>query len=143
MWFTPDSTASRKTAMAPSTSWGGPKTPGPASCIAPYPMRFTVIDVPESVKRLARSVCSIIQRLLPSYASKTLDEGFFMFGVRLWRLTPQLHLSQERRPFKRGRRSRWGQFVRRLFRFCLATEQTDYRPHASQIEPASASELIP
>src|SRR5438132_632728 len=80
---------------------------------------------PESVKRLARSVCSIIQRLLPSYASKTLDEGFFRFGVRLWRLTPQLHLSQERRPFKRGRRSRWGQFVRRLFRFCLATEQTD------------------
>src|SRR5437879_6478623 len=71
-------------------------------------MRFTVIDVPESVKRLARSVCSIIQRLLPSYASKTLDEGFFRFGVRLWRLTPQLHLSQERRPFKRGRRSRWG-----------------------------------
>jgi hypothetical protein len=27
-------------------------------------MRFTVIDVPESVKRLASSVCSIIQFLL-------------------------------------------------------------------------------
>src|SRR2546430_16000583 len=100
MWYTPDSTASRKTAMAPSTSRGGPKTPGPASCIAPYPMRFTVIDVPESVKRLARSVCSIIQRLLPSYASNTLDEGFFRFGVRLWRVNPQVDFKQEKSPVK-------------------------------------------
>src|SRR2546427_12438533 len=118
MWFTRDSTASRKTAMAPSTSRGGPKTPGPASCIAPYPMRFTIIDVPESVKRLARSVCSIIQRLLPSYASKTLDEGFFRFGVRLWRLKPPVHLRQEKPPVNGGRMGRGGGFIRGTVR-CL------------------------
>ena len=28
--------------MAASRSAGGPKTPGPANCIAPYPMRVTV-----------------------------------------------------------------------------------------------------
>src|SRR5437868_6736119 len=33
MWFTPDSTASRRTATASSVSRGGPKTCGPASCM--------------------------------------------------------------------------------------------------------------
>jgi hypothetical protein len=38
MWSTPSSTARRSTASAASRSRGGPKTPGPASCIAPNPM---------------------------------------------------------------------------------------------------------
>src|ERR671923_2252 len=42
MWSTPSSTARRRTARAASGSRGGPNTPGPASCIAPKPMRFTV-----------------------------------------------------------------------------------------------------
>src|SRR4051795_3814986 len=42
MWSTPSSIARRSTARAPSGSRGGPKTPGPASCIAPKPMRLTV-----------------------------------------------------------------------------------------------------
>src|SRR4051812_9462147 len=41
MWSTPSSIARRSTARAPSGSRGGPKTPGPASCIAPKPMRLT------------------------------------------------------------------------------------------------------
>src|SRR3954452_14669684 len=41
MWSTPSSTARRRTARAASRSRGGPKTPGPASCIAPKPMRLT------------------------------------------------------------------------------------------------------
>src|ERR687896_1543736 len=41
MWSTPSSTARRSTASAASRSRGGPKTPGPASCIAPNPMRPT------------------------------------------------------------------------------------------------------
>src|ERR1700760_3610578 len=40
MWVMPDSTASRRTARAWSRSRGGPKTPGPASCMAPKPMRL-------------------------------------------------------------------------------------------------------
>src|ERR687886_1245639 len=42
MWFTPSSTARRRTARAAAGSRGGPKTPGPASCIAPKPTRLTV-----------------------------------------------------------------------------------------------------
>src|SRR5689334_21994111 len=41
MWSTPSSIARRRTARAPSGSRGGPNTPGPASCIAPKPMRLT------------------------------------------------------------------------------------------------------
>src|SRR5919197_843125 len=41
MWSTPSSTARRRTASAASRSRGGPKTPGPASCMAPKPMRRT------------------------------------------------------------------------------------------------------
>src|ERR1700761_134045 len=40
MWSTPSSIARRSTARAPSGSLGGPNTPGPASCIAPKPMRL-------------------------------------------------------------------------------------------------------
>src|SRR3954454_14793058 len=40
MWSTPSSTARRSTARAAPVSRGGPKTPGPASCIAPKPMRL-------------------------------------------------------------------------------------------------------
>src|ERR1700728_1720870 len=40
MWSTPSSTARRSTALAFSGSLGGPNTPGPASCIAPKPMRL-------------------------------------------------------------------------------------------------------
>src|SRR5580693_9917639 len=35
----------------------------PASCMAPYPTRFTVIEVPGSVKLPARFICSIISFL--------------------------------------------------------------------------------
>src|SRR5580658_6722882 len=41
MWSTPASTARRSTASAPARSLGGPNTPGPGSCIAPNPMRWT------------------------------------------------------------------------------------------------------
>src|SRR5262245_48729325 len=41
MWSTPRWTAVRRTARAASRSRGGPNTPGPASCIAPKPMRRT------------------------------------------------------------------------------------------------------
>src|SRR5215211_2913965 len=44
MWSTPSSTARRRTAIAASRSRGGPNTPGPASCIAPKPMRLTVLS---------------------------------------------------------------------------------------------------
>src|SRR5918998_4530905 len=55
MWSTPSSTALRSTASAASRSRGGPKTPGPASCIAPNPMRPTGrrpnVDVVDVVMR--------------------------------------------------------------------------------------------
>src|SRR3954453_4344602 len=41
MWSTPSSTARRRTASAASRSRGGPNTPGPASCMAPNPIRPT------------------------------------------------------------------------------------------------------
>src|ERR671914_1498642 len=55
MWSTPSSPARRSTASAASRSRGGPKTPGPASCIAPNPMRPTGrppnVDVVDVVMR--------------------------------------------------------------------------------------------
>src|SRR4051794_21010275 len=42
MWSTPSSIARRSTLRAASRSAGGPKTLGPASCIAPNPIRLTV-----------------------------------------------------------------------------------------------------
>src|SRR4051794_32485681 len=41
MWLTPSSMARRRTAIAASRSAGGPITCGPASCMAPYPIRWT------------------------------------------------------------------------------------------------------
>src|SRR5580692_10711407 len=41
MWSTPASTARRRTVRAASRSAGGPKTPGPGSCMAPNPTRWT------------------------------------------------------------------------------------------------------
>src|ERR1700683_954219 len=41
MWSTPAATAARSTRSPSSRSRGGPKTPSPASCIAPYPARRT------------------------------------------------------------------------------------------------------
>src|SRR5919197_5335169 len=41
MWSTPAATAARSTRSASSRSRGGPKTPSPASCIAPSPARCT------------------------------------------------------------------------------------------------------
>src|SRR4249920_1448055 len=40
MWSTPSSIARRSTERAALGSRGGPNTPGPASCIAPNPMRL-------------------------------------------------------------------------------------------------------
>src|SRR5882724_960737 len=42
MWLIPRLTTSRRTAIAPSWSTGGPNTCGPASCMAPYPTRVRV-----------------------------------------------------------------------------------------------------
>src|SRR5207245_2362583 len=42
MWSTPSCTARRRTASASSRSRGGPNTRGPASCIAPKPIRLIV-----------------------------------------------------------------------------------------------------
>src|ERR1700761_366106 len=44
MWSTPSSIARRRTARAASGSRGGPNTPGPASCIAPKPIRRTALS---------------------------------------------------------------------------------------------------
>ena len=44
--------ARRRTAIAASRSRGGPNTPGPASCIAPKPIRRTRL-LPSSVSRIA------------------------------------------------------------------------------------------
>src|SRR5689334_18547968 len=62
MWFTPASTASLRTATASEMFWGGPQTCGPASCIAPYPMRLSVIAVPGSVNVPAALICDVIVR---------------------------------------------------------------------------------
>src|SRR5258708_3091685 len=51
MWLTPAASASRRTARAASGSRGGPNTPGPVSCIAPYPIRFTTAEVPGKLNR--------------------------------------------------------------------------------------------
>src|SRR3954447_2249311 len=53
MWSTPSSMARRSTARAAAASAGGPKTPGPASCIAPNPTRLTVCGP-------RRAVCGMV-----------------------------------------------------------------------------------
>ncbi len=42
MKSTPSSTARRSTRFASSTSFGGPQTPGPVSCMLPKPRRWMV-----------------------------------------------------------------------------------------------------
>src|SRR6266436_10417829 len=71
MWFTPAATASRRTAIAASGSLGGPHTPGPASCIAPYPIRLTVNDVPGKVNRPPRVDLFIVSSIAASIRAKT------------------------------------------------------------------------
>src|SRR3954463_1948762 len=52
MWSTPSSIARRSTPRAAVGSRGGPNTPGPASCIAPKPMRLIGL----SPKNVAESI---------------------------------------------------------------------------------------
>ena len=56
MWSTPSSIARRRTARAASGSRGGPKTPGPASCIAPKPMRLTGLSPRNEVVVMAHTL---------------------------------------------------------------------------------------
>src|SRR5579875_727561 len=53
MWSTPSSIARRRTARAASGSRGGPNTPGPASCMAPKPIRRTGLSP-------RRDVCAVV-----------------------------------------------------------------------------------
>src|SRR3984957_11399763 len=64
MWSTPLATASRSTASAASRSFGGPNTPGPASCIAPYPTRFTVRAPSANAPALPMSIMSLLLWLI-------------------------------------------------------------------------------
>src|SRR5215212_9734825 len=56
MWFTPSPTAVLRARSARSRSAGGPNTCGPASCIAPYPIRATSRS-PPSFHVPAASAC--------------------------------------------------------------------------------------
>src|SRR5580698_8804104 len=103
MWFTPLATASCSTAIASSTSLGGPHTnlspSRPASCMAPYPTRLTVIEVPVSVKLPARFVCPIIS-FLPALFIPCLRRGAKNT------LPPFLHSSSRApQPFSHPRRN--------------------------------------
>src|SRR6476469_3842856 len=61
MWLTPSPTARRSTACAPSRSRGGPNTPGPASCIAPKPMRLIGLSPSDVVALIGRSLCDLAE----------------------------------------------------------------------------------
>ena len=50
MKLTPSSTASRRTARAPSRSGGSPHTPHPVILIAPNPIRWTGVSPPSSYR---------------------------------------------------------------------------------------------
>src|SRR5215212_1702903 len=56
MWSTPRSIARRSTARAASGSRGGPMTPGPASCMAPNPMRRIGLSPRKVVAVMAHSL---------------------------------------------------------------------------------------
>src|SRR3954471_5016556 len=60
MWSTPSSTARRRTAIASSRSRGGPKTPGPGSCIAPNPMRRIGRPLRENVVSVMATPCATV-----------------------------------------------------------------------------------
>src|SRR3954447_20708620 len=56
MKSTPCCTAARTTRTAPSWSAGSPQTPGPGSCIAPYPSRWTGTSPPMEKVSLGATV---------------------------------------------------------------------------------------
>src|SRR6266487_4210637 len=101
MWVIPRLTTSRRTAIAPSWSAGGPNTCGPANCIAPYPMRVRIkssasLNVPPgSVVDVVRFLLvfmfgwvtvapalSLQRHVLGLLAKKKTDRRFFDF---FWR----------------------------------------------------------
>src|ERR687895_1496885 len=90
MWSTPSSTARRRTARAASGSRGGPKTPGPASCIAPKPMRFTVKE----------------PRLVMAPGSATVKDGTRRASIMGPGPPPTLARRDELTDFLRDRRAR-------------------------------------
>src|SRR3954447_13613080 len=62
MWSTPSSTARRRTARAASGSRGAPKTPGPASCMAPKPMRRTGLSPRKEVVVMPTPCATVARR---------------------------------------------------------------------------------
>src|ERR687896_966403 len=90
MWSTPSSTARRRTARGASGSRGGPKTPGPASCIAPKPMRFTVKE----------------PRLVMAPGSATVKDGTRRASIMGPGPPPTLARRDELTDFLRDRRAR-------------------------------------
>src|SRR5215471_11573243 len=62
MWFTPSSTARRSTRTAASWSRGGPNTPGPGSCMAPKPTRWTGRPAKGNVSMGAEPIGTIDRR---------------------------------------------------------------------------------
>src|ERR687887_779113 len=90
MWSTPSSTARRRTARAASGSSGGPKTPGPASCIAPKPIRFTVKE----------------PRLVMAPGSATVNDGTRRASIMGPGPPPSLARRDELTDFLRDRRAR-------------------------------------
>ena len=98
-------TASRSTAMAASRSAGGPNTCGPASCIAPYPMRVTVrssasANVPPGVSSLSSRLLwfEVVRRHRAPGARALPEAGVFhghaVPGCGEARLYPQSHGSR-------------------------------------------------
>src|SRR6478735_6352558 len=85
MWLTPSSTARRSTRNASSRSRGGPRTPGPGSCMAPKPTRRTVRSargkvsvIPSTLGAGVRSNARLLSRALlpfraagPSWAARS------------------------------------------------------------------------
>src|SRR4051794_19156765 len=67
MWSTPSSIARRSTARAAPGSRGGPKTPGPASCIAPKPIRLIGLS--------PRNVVVFISPELDQFEAERFDLG--------------------------------------------------------------------
>src|SRR5689334_9774300 len=62
MWSTPSSIARRRTARAASGSRGGPNTPGPASCMAPKPMRRMGLSPRKVVCLVMLPACASVAR---------------------------------------------------------------------------------
>src|SRR5262249_10532097 len=84
-------------------SRGGPKTSGPANCIAPYPILFTLTEVPGSVKVPPSFVCFVIVFSYSTFRSlyslrfcqlKALSHKFFallpkrLSAIRVERVSP-------------------------------------------------------